>query len=358
MTGNRETHWQLVRESGVFACEARKESHPAPGVVRVAPQLVGLCGTDKQMLAGERNDPAVIIGHEGVGVVTHTSPRLRNELAVGTRVAFNPVALKNQDEVLGHSVPGLLQHCVDFEGEDDDVLHSLFPYDKSLDDDVACLLEPLATAVYGFEIMHACAERTLDSVAIYGAGTIGLLNAIIAEAEGIQSTLVTHSQERAAWLKHSQILTTTRIAVTGATSATVGRDDLSDAAVIACPRRVGEAYLRTALSQVRAGGVIDLVTSIGGSLGEELNVVRRQNVIGSDPRSIAMGSAHIVGHRGTAVRHIRTAEALLVSDGAMFRQLITHRVPAASLDRKHWQEVLGVAGAVKVLIDLGSQECL
>jgi threonine dehydrogenase-like Zn-dependent dehydrogenase len=81
----------VVRTPGEVVLEERKAPTAAPGKVLIHPEVVGLCGTDLDIVAG-RVDPAytrypLVLGHEWSGTVLGgTSQPDERRLAAGTRV--------------------------------------------------------------------------------------------------------------------------------------------------------------------------------------------------------------------------------------------------------------------------------
>jgi L-iditol 2-dehydrogenase len=84
----------VVRAPGEVALEARETPVPAPGELLFEPELVGLCGTDLDVINGTL-DPAyvhypVVIGHEWTGRVA-AGPRVAGSPAPGARVAVEGI---------------------------------------------------------------------------------------------------------------------------------------------------------------------------------------------------------------------------------------------------------------------------
>ncbi|MCE0447592.1 ROK family protein [Streptomyces tricolor] len=76
-------HQALVREAGGVRLRLRPTHPPAPGELLVATQVAGLCGTDIQMLRGLRDDPAPVIGHEGIAHVVAAGGRCPGRVPAG-----------------------------------------------------------------------------------------------------------------------------------------------------------------------------------------------------------------------------------------------------------------------------------
>lgn len=162
---------------------------PGPGWVRVRPRLAGICGSDLATIDGTSSrwfEPIVSFpftpGHEVVG-----------ELDDGTRVVIVPVlscVARGIRPVCGACADGRINHCERIGYGDLEpglqcgfcestgggwstlmVAHEdqLVVVPDDLSDEAAVLIEPTACAV------HAAAQVDAVSVAVIGAGTLGLL---------------------------------------------------------------------------------------------------------------------------------------------------------------------------------------
>jgi (R,R)-butanediol dehydrogenase/meso-butanediol dehydrogenase/diacetyl reductase len=160
----------------------------------------GICGTDLSILHGKhpRAVAPLIMGHEMSGWVERagaTGP------AAGTPVIVEPLISCGECQacragnghvcrrlgLYGIDAPGAMAQYVALPTE---VLHAV---PDGVDLRTATLAEPLAVAV------HAVARsgmRPGDTVAVYGAGPIGILTAMVARHEGAGTVVVT---EPSAW---------------------------------------------------------------------------------------------------------------------------------------------------------------
>jgi threonine dehydrogenase-like Zn-dependent dehydrogenase len=162
---------------------------PGPGWVRVRPRLSGICGSDLATIDGTSSrwfEPIVSFpftpGHEVVG-----------ELDDGTRVVLVPVlscVARGISPVCGPCADGRINHCerigygqlepglqcgfCESTGGGWSTLmvaheHQLVAVPEDLSDEAAVLIEPTACAV------HAASQVAAGTVAVIGAGTLGLL---------------------------------------------------------------------------------------------------------------------------------------------------------------------------------------
>jgi (R,R)-butanediol dehydrogenase/meso-butanediol dehydrogenase/diacetyl reductase len=155
----------------------------------------GICGTDLAILHGKhpRASAPLIMGHEISGWVEHagaTGP------AAGTLVVVEPLiscgecrSCKNGLShvcrhlgLFGIDSPGGMAQYVALPPE---VLHTV---PDGVDPRTATLAEPLAVAVHAVELSGLEAGST---VAVYGAGPIGILTALVARHAGAAAVVIT-----------------------------------------------------------------------------------------------------------------------------------------------------------------------
>ncbi|CAD0202354.1 unnamed protein product [Chrysodeixis includens] len=181
------------------------EDLPIPDIgeddVLIEMHSIGICGSDVKLyttgVCGHEmvKDP-IVLGHEGAGVIVKIGKAVKS-LAVGDRVSIEPTQPCRACEYckLGRynlcvkphycstmTAPGNLcryyKHVADF-------CHKM-PDDMSMDEGAA--VQPLAIA------MHACNRAGIclgQTVAILGAGPIGILCAMTARAMGASKILIT-----------------------------------------------------------------------------------------------------------------------------------------------------------------------
>jgi L-iditol 2-dehydrogenase len=178
---------------------------PGEIVVRVAAALT--CGTDLKSF--RRGHPLVVpptvLGHEFAGTVVETG-KGADRLQIGARVAaansapcgacfYCRVGKPNLCErlaetLLGFSVPGSYAEYVKIPARI--VRQNTFEIPPSLAWDRAALLEPLACVVHGNELAEIGAG---DTVAVIGAGPIGLLHIQLARLNGAGRVIAADLQD-------------------------------------------------------------------------------------------------------------------------------------------------------------------
>jgi 2-desacetyl-2-hydroxyethyl bacteriochlorophyllide A dehydrogenase len=217
MTTNRR-----IVVTAVEAMELREEPlrSPSPGEVRVRSTFIGVCGSDTHAYHGRH--PFIPIpyapGHEATGVVEELGADVTT-VAAGDRVVVEPTlpcwhckpcrsGAENLCENLqffgcGYREGGMADHFVIRA----DRLHHV-PSDMT--DPGAALIEPLSTPAHAARIAGPLEGRT---VAILGAGTIGLLMLKVAR-----------------WLGASKVVMTDMLPAKRDTALRLGADDAVDAA--------------------------------------------------------------------------------------------------------------------------------
>lgn len=178
---------------------------PGPGQALLRVTAVGICGSDlHSYLDGRIGDTVIqqplILGHEFGAVVEAVGLDAADgnfaPLLPGTRVAVDPAQPCGRCEMCEHGHPNLchrLHFCGSF--PDDGSLceymlmpaHTCFPIPDSIDDAGAALLEPLGIAIHAIDLARI---RVANSVAILGAGNIGLYLLQLARLSGADPVFV------------------------------------------------------------------------------------------------------------------------------------------------------------------------
>jgi 2-desacetyl-2-hydroxyethyl bacteriochlorophyllide A dehydrogenase len=191
----------IVSESGVTLQDA-EVPRPGPGEVQVRTVMAGVCGSDAHALQGRH--PFITLpyapGHEVSGLVTEIGAGVTN-VAVGDRVTMEPFlpcweckqCLAGRENVCerlrffgcAHDQGGMAE----FFTVDQRRLHGL---PDQLDWTQAAFIEPLSTPVHAIRLAGGVAGKT---VAILGAGTIGLLTLRVARAYGAKKIVMTARSE-------------------------------------------------------------------------------------------------------------------------------------------------------------------
>lgn len=176
-----------------------------PRDVRIALRRVGVCGSDVHYYAHGGIGPFIvrdpmILGHEASGEIVETGSAV-SELAVGDRVCMEPgipdpnsrpsrLGMYNLDPAVRFwatpPVHGVLRstvvHPADF----------TFKLPDSVSYAAGAMVEPLATGVYA---STKAAIQPGQTAVVIGAGTIGLVTVLAAQAAGCSRIIVSDVQE-------------------------------------------------------------------------------------------------------------------------------------------------------------------
>jgi len=190
--------------------DLRVERVPRPGppgsgevLIRVA--VTGICGSDLHSFADARIgdtrvESPLVLGHEFSGVVEQAGPEAMDghfqPLAPGARVAVDPAQPCHHCEMCEQGQPNLclnLRFCSNhpYDGSLCEWLivpaRCCFPVPPGISDIQAALLEPLGVALHAVDLAKI---RVGDSVAILGAGFIGLCILQLARLSGAAPVFV------------------------------------------------------------------------------------------------------------------------------------------------------------------------
>jgi L-gulonate 5-dehydrogenase len=181
-------------------------SAPGPGEVVVAPEAVGICGSDYHFFLGELSDAAGgsqfprVQGHEIAARITAVGPSCRDELTVGRRIAVWPLhacgacypcsvgrpnACDNF-QLIGIHLDGGLQQQLRTGQE------QVFPIEVD-SAAVAAMTEPLSVAV---RAVRRAAVAPGERVVVLGAGPIGQCICLVARERGAEVLMVDPQRRR------------------------------------------------------------------------------------------------------------------------------------------------------------------
>ncbi|MEU6130352.1 alcohol dehydrogenase catalytic domain-containing protein [Saccharopolyspora sp. NPDC047091] len=323
-------HRAVVRDGTGIAVRHRPTRPPGPGELLLGTEVAGLCGTDVQMLRGMRDDPAEVIGHEGIATVVAAGPGVAPELAAGTKVVVNPTHPTDPAFLLGHNVGGLLQERTWIPASAVDA-GLVLPLTAVPEPDLAALLEPLAVVRYALSALRRFRPRTL---VVFGAGTVGRLAVRAASrwlAEAERRVLVRRTADE---LPPEPVHAVLEPGADLAAEMAPG----PVAVLIATPRDATVGCLETAIAAAAGHELaVDLVGGLPPAAdtpmlpGADLVALRAANRAGTpDPPEHAGLSTttgdrvHLFGHRGVGNDHLRIAADELVRAPERYRDLVTH----------------------------------
>jgi len=181
--------------------EERPKPSPGPGQVLVRVRAVGLCGSDVHYYTHGRIGEQVvrapmIVGHEGAGEVAALGPGVAG-LVVGQRLALEPALPCGRCEFCATGRPNLCPKVKFCSTPPNDGLmceyavlapHQCIPIPDEMTWDEAAMLEPLQVGVHANNLVRV---RPGDTIAVVGAGCIGLGCMQVARASGAGRIIVT-----------------------------------------------------------------------------------------------------------------------------------------------------------------------
>ncbi|MBY0503089.1 MAG: alcohol dehydrogenase catalytic domain-containing protein [Bryobacteraceae bacterium] len=190
---------QLVSHRRMETVELPEEREPGPGEVMVRICSCGICGSDLHWWAeggvGERRAPyPMVLGHEPAGEIVAVGEGVAMRL--GDRVAIEPALTCGVCEfcrggranlcltsrfMSSGGVWGLFREYATVPATNADPIPAALSYDQ------ATLIEPLSVILHLFELRPLAPGET---VAITGAGPIGMLAGAVARSRGAAAVIV------------------------------------------------------------------------------------------------------------------------------------------------------------------------
>ena len=295
----------------------------ATGDVLIEMELCGICASDLAALRGDVSDyaPPVVMGHELAGIVVESR---HPDVKIGERVTVNPmlscgVCSECQNDLdkycttiegIGHDIDGgyaeymrMPKHGVD--------TGKLIRVPDSIPPEALLFLEPLGCC------LNAMQETLFkDSVAILGAGPIGLILTQLTKRAGLATYVIEPQAHRRA------------------VAETLGADLTFDTS----PEAVAH------LQEITHGGVdtvISATTNNASAIALALDIVRRGgcvNFFGLAPEGetlhINLEEFHYTGHKLMASwafsrASLEASRQLLIEEALNFEPLLTDRFPLA-----------------------------
>jgi threonine dehydrogenase-like Zn-dependent dehydrogenase len=328
-------------------------------------RYAGICGTDLQILRGERSCEPGVPGHECVAEVVEVGRDIE-EVKEGDLVTVNPNNPRDDDDKVGHNRPGVFGELLRF---DAGLVRrgQIVPLAAGAGPE-AVLIEPLAAVVRAYDLIASV--RPPDSALVVGAGTAGLLHALLLRRQGVRLVLLATRSARARRQAEalgicpaSRILALDERLPDAVLRSTGGRG--VDAAVVAVGGGAGPAVAGTVWPTLADGAVLHLFG--GFPAGCALPVQGGDGVPVSDIRAAARlkevtaptgRRAVITGSRGGRPADFRTATALGEERGPSALapgRLITHTVsleavPDAAAELAATRTLGGTPG-LRVVID-------
>ncbi|MEY2473901.1 MAG: glucose 1-dehydrogenase [Actinomycetota bacterium] len=337
----------LTVQAGV-AGSARVEDvadpEPAAGEVVVETLMVGVCGTDHEIVNGDfGRAPAgrdrFILGHEAVGRVVSESdgglvvPVVRRPDPVPCpSCAAGEWDMCQNGGYTEHGITGFDGFAVERFAIERDRLVSVPPQLG----DLAVLVEPTSIVAKAWEQIERIGSRAHwepKTALVVGAGPVGLLAALLACQRGF----ATHVYDIVTDGPKPQLVADLGAEYhTGELTEVCPRADI----VVECTG-IGSVVL-DAIGHNAPNGIVCLAGLSGGTRAIEVDA-------GALNRGLVLDNDVVFGTVNANLRHYRAAvDALSRADGEWLRRLITRRVPLAG-----WEQALEHhADDVKVVIEI------
>lgn len=334
---------------GSLQLEEFKVPPPGRGAVLVRAAALGVCGTDRDIIAGEYGAPPpghkrLIIGHESLGRVEEAPPGSgleQGDLVVGIVRHPDPVPCANcaagewdmcrNGQFTEHGIKQL-------DGFGSEYYRLEPEYVVKIDEALGLfgvLVEPTSVVAKAWEHVDRIGSRAHwrpARVLVTGAGPVGLLAAMI----GTQRGLEVHLFDKA--------VDGPKPAIAAAIGATYHHDSLDALpgdfdVVLEC---TGAATLALdVIQRTAADGIVCLLGVTAPGTKESIDV-------GAFNSCMVAGNRVIFGSENANRRHYEAAaRALAAADRNWLGSLITRRVPLAS-----WRDAFSrQAGDVKTVIE-------
>ena len=326
------------------------EPAEAEGTVLVQTLAVGVCGTDREIAAGEYGqapdgEPHLVLGHESLGRVL--SAPAESGLAEGQHVvamvrhpdpepcvncAAGQWDLCRNDGYTEHGIKGRHGFARERFRVDAD---RLVPVDAALGL-AGVLLEPASVVAKAWELVEHAASRSAyrpRTVLVTGAGPIGLLAALL----GVQRGLEVHVLDRVQDGPKPEL-----VAALGATyhATDVASTGVTPDVVIECTG--APTVVLDALSSTAPDGITCLNgVSTGGR--------PRPVDVGALNRSLVLQNDVVLGSVNANRRHYEQAAGALAQAGTqLLDRLITRRLPLEA----HADALAGPQDDIKVVLEL------
>ena len=195
----------IFEAPGTVSVQDRPDPEPGPGELRLRMAAASLCASDVRVYRGEKYAlPGVVPGHEIAGVVDIVGAGVEG-IEAGDRVVVCPIlicgscrfcirGIRNRciaRRTLGYDLNGGFAEYLLLPQEIVNAGHVLRVPD-ALPLDLAALTEPAACVLASLEL---CESGAGSSLAIIGAGPMGLLHLLLARAAGAAPIIVSEPIE-------------------------------------------------------------------------------------------------------------------------------------------------------------------
>jgi threonine dehydrogenase-like Zn-dependent dehydrogenase/predicted NBD/HSP70 family sugar kinase len=295
----------------------------------------GVCGTDLQMLRGERGNEPGVLGHECVAEIVEVGRDVRG-LAVGDVFGVNPNHPYDEHDKIGHNQSGVFREHVVWDRHlaargQIVALPSSRP-EWVLLEPLACTVRSLRLRPTGESTQPSPPETTqpgLGNVLVLGAGVSGLLHVLLARRWGASRVLLANRNlsrmEEAVARNVLPLADCLQLASPSTVDNQVG---LVDTAIVTVSGGTGPALVESLWPVLADGATVHL---FGGFLPDSVirlpdgSVVPSQPIRWGQPHPVALPGGRaclLVGSRGASAADFGTA----ISAGIDLAPLVSHTV--------------------------------
>ena len=312
---------QLVAPRTIEICEIPLPQGPAPGEILVKLRSVGICGSDMHWytdgsIYGMPASYPQILGHEPAGEIAAIGSGV-SALRPGDRICIEPTISCGHCEwcLRGHhnncaastfmgspQAPGLLREYAVIPA------HNVTLVPDSFTDTQASLIEPVAVIMHMLELIEIHPGET---VAVLGAGPIGLLAAAVARKAGAAQILM--ADKLAYRIRMAQDLIATAAVPIEKFAELVADLTMGRGVDIAIDAAGAAETINTSLAVTRMGGTFVLI-------GIPNHVPVPVDLFSLQAKEIRFQPVKRSNHRsGSAIT--------LLDSGAIPESIVTHRMP-------------------------------
>jgi threonine dehydrogenase-like Zn-dependent dehydrogenase len=359
---------ELYKPPGESSVVLRYRRTPRCGreqfVARIA--YAGICGTDVQILRGERGCEPGVLGHECVARVVDVGADVPG-IATGQVIGVNPNHPRDDHDKLGHNLPGVLRDFAVWDGHlvDREQIVTLPGQARA----EWVLMEPLACALRSVRVGMPARGWAGRRVLVVGAGVMGLLHALLLRRLGAERVLLANRGAyrpevavRRGVLPADDCLPLDGHLAQSVRQATGGYG--IDAAFVAVSGTAGPAIVESLWTSLADGSVVDMFSGFAPDAavrlpgGDRVAVqpVRRGAFV---PVPLPGGGrCRLVGSRGASGQECREARDLCVDPAGLdLAPLVSHIVSMEAaptvLDELATDGRVGGEPALRVVVDLG-----
>jgi 2-desacetyl-2-hydroxyethyl bacteriochlorophyllide A dehydrogenase len=171
---------------------------PTGDQVLIRVKFAGICGTDLSIASGKhpRATAPLVMGHEFSGQIAALPKQARSDLAVGDWVTVFPLLSCGECYICQMGLPHVCKNLgllgIDTDGAFAEYVlaaeETILKIPDSLAGPLGALIEPLSVCIHSARMSRL---QIGDTAVVTGAGPIGLLMAMVAQAAGAASVIMT-----------------------------------------------------------------------------------------------------------------------------------------------------------------------